>query len=258
MNNNIFQLNKKKIFVIGGSGLIGYDLCNLLSSLGGSVFNLDIKNKNNKIKFIKFDVSKRQLIEKKLKLLLKIYGIPDVFVNCSYPASKLWGKSSFSKVKQKGIYDNLNLHLNSYIWIARIVAEEMRKKKIKGSIIQLGSHYGVIGQNSDIYKGTHMHENMIYSAIKGGIINNTRQMCSHYGKYGIRVNCVCPGGIIGHVKGKKIGQHKNFIKNYSKRAPLGRLARSDEISPSIAFLASDASSYISGITLMVDGGWTAT
>ena len=136
MNSNIFKLNKKNIFVIGGSGLIGSNVCKLLNNLGGQVFNFDIKNNHQEnVKFIRFDVSKRLLIEKKLRFIFKKYGVPDVLVNCSYPTSRDWGRASFLNVKQKVIFENLNLHLNSYIWIARITAEEMRKKKIKGSII---------------------------------------------------------------------------------------------------------------------------
>ena len=254
-----FNLSKKNVFVVGGSGLIGHTLCKVLTDLEGNVFNLDILDRFNKnVKFIKFDASKRLQIEKQLNLIFKKYGTPDVLVNCSYPVSKDWRDGSFLKIKQKTIYENLNLQLNSYIWIARIFAEEMRKKKIKGSIIQLGSHYGVIGQSSNTYMGTDITENMVYNAIKGGVISNVKQMCSHYGKFGIRINCVCPGGIEGHVKGMKKGQSKKFIKNYSQRTPLGRLAKTSEIAPAIAFLASNDSSYITGITLMIDGGWTAT
>lgn len=254
-----FNLSNKRIFVVGGSGLIGFTLCNVLKELGAKVFNLDIFNKKNKnIEFVKFDVSKISKIEQNLNLLFKRFGTPDVLVNCSYPASKEWGKGSFAEIKQKTISENLDLHLNTYIWIARIVAEQMRKKKIMGNIVQLGSHYGVIGQNNQIYKGTNMNENMVYSAIKGGIISNVRQMSVYYGKYGIRVNCVCPGGIKGHVKGKKTGQPKKFVQNYSNRTPLGRLASPIEIAPAIAFLCSNEASYITGITLMIDGGWTAS
>ena len=174
--SKIFSLEYKRIFVVGGSGLIGKYVCNLLINLGAIVYNLD-KEKNRfldkKVKFIYFDVSKKKFIEKNLKEIFKKYKVPECLINCSYPVSKNWAQSSFKSVSQELISTNLNLHLNTYIWIARIVAEEMRKKKIKGSIIQFGSHYGVIGQNTDLYKGTKMRENMIYSAIKGGIISNT-------------------------------------------------------------------------------------
>jgi NAD(P)-dependent dehydrogenase (short-subunit alcohol dehydrogenase family) len=257
----IFNLENKKIYLIGGSGLIGKEVANLLGFLGAEVYNLDInrtQNNNKNIKFLKLPINKETLIEKKLKFYFKKYGAPDCMVNCSYPATKSWKNSDFKSVKKKTINENVNLHLNSYIWIARIFAEEMRKKKIKGSIIQFSSHYGVIGQNSELYKGTKFRENMIYSAIKGGIISNVKQMCSHYGKYGIRINAISPGGIRGHMKGKSKSQPASFIHKYCLRTPLKRLADAKEISPAVAFLASDLSSYITGINLMIDGGWTAT
>lgn len=261
LNMNIFKLNAKKIFVIGGSGLIGTEICNLLQSLGARVYNLDV-NKNSKlhpkINFLKFDISKDKFIERKLTSFFKIYGTPSSMINCSYPAKKSWPNSDFKFIKKKTINENINLHLNSYIWIARIFAEQMKKKKVKGSIIQFGSHYGVIGQSTELYRGTNMRENMIYSAIKGGIISHVKQMCAHYGKDGIRVNAICPGGIEGHVKGKSKTQSKKFLKRYKERTPLKRLASAEEISPAVVFLASDLSSYITGIHLMIDGGWTAT
>ena len=84
----------------------------------------------------------------------------------------------------------------------------MIKKNKKGNIIQLSSIYGVVGQNQNIYKGTKMKENMTYSLIKWGINNLSRQMASYYGKYNIRVNSLCPGGI------KVSSHHSRFIKNY--------------------------------------------
>jgi NAD(P)-dependent dehydrogenase (short-subunit alcohol dehydrogenase family) len=258
---DIFNLHNKKIFVIGGSGLIGSEICSLLKLLGAKVYNLDIlnnlKSKEN-IHYLKFDISKDKLIEQKLKIYFRTHGTPDCMINCSYPAKKSWQLSDFKSVKKNTINENVNLHLNSYIWIARIFAEEMKKKKVKGSIIQFSSHYGVIGQSTELYRGTNMKENMIYSAIKGGIISHVKQMCAHYGKDGIRVNAICPGGIKGHVKGKSKTQSEKFLKRYKARTPLKRLAFAEEISPAVAFLASDLSSYITGIHLMIDGGWTAT
>ena len=82
-------------------------------------------------------------------------------------------------------------------------------------------------------------------------------MASYYGKYNIRVNTLCPGGISGHVAGKNTKQDKNFIKNYSNKVPLKRLGKANEVALAALFLASEASSYITGTTLIVDGGITA-
>ena len=133
----------------------------------------------------------------------------------------------------------------------------MEKNSIKGSIIMFGSIYGVVGQNLNIYKDTKMTENIAYSIAKGGIVNFTRQMASYYGKKEIRINTLCPGGIKGHVAGAKKNQDKKFITNYSNQVPMGRLANKEEVASATIFLASKASSYVTGITLMVDGGWTA-
>jgi NAD(P)-dependent dehydrogenase (short-subunit alcohol dehydrogenase family) len=255
---NLFSLNEKKVFVLGGSGLIGTSICDHFVNYGAKVINLDLKkNKLAKIIFHKLDLKNERNIEKKLQKLIKKFGCPDVFINCSYPASKDWKNSSFLKVSHKLISSNLNLHLNSYIWTARIIAESMRKNKVRGSIIQFASIYGVVAQNHRVYRGTNIEENMIYSSIKGGIIMNVKQMASHYGKFGIRVNCISPGGIQGHVKNSKKKQSSKFVKNYSEINPLKRLAKVDEISPATIFLASDASSYITGINLVIDGGWTS-
>ena len=85
----------------------------------------------------------------------------------------------------------------------------------------------------------------------------TKQLASYYGQSGIRVNIICPGGIEGNVKGKKIKQPLNFMKNYSKQSPLRRLGKPEEIAPSALFLSSEASSYITGTIFLVDGGWTS-
>ena len=102
-----------------------------------------------------------------------------------------------------------------------------------------------------------MHESMIYAAIKGGITNLTRQMASYYGQFNIRVNTLVPGGLSGHVAGKSDIQNPVFVKQYSQKTPLKRLGRAEEIAPAALFLATDAASYVTGTTLMVDGGWTA-
>ncbi|MBR50907.1 MAG: hypothetical protein CMD58_00135 [Gammaproteobacteria bacterium] len=133
----------------------------------------------------------------------------------------------------------------------------MRSNEISGSIIHLGSIYGVVGQNMNIYEKTDMTENITYATIKGGLTNYTRQMASIYGPFNIRINSISPGGVEGSVAGKSDNQNIDFRNNYSKNVPMGRLSTADEIASSAVFLASDASSYVTGINLMIDGGWTA-
>ena len=258
---NIFNLNKKKIYLFGSSGLLGKEITKALLSSGAKVIGFDIKDTNKKkiknFTFNRLDLSNHYNVEKDLKFYFKKNGIPDVFINCSWPRTAKWTSLNFSKMKIDDFKENVDINLNSYIWSSRLIANEMVKKKIKGSIILLGSTYGVVGQNLNIYKGTKMRENVAYSAIKGGIINYMKQMASYYGKKGIRCNALCPGGISGHVAGLKNKQPKKFLNSYNKIVPLGRLGKPEEVAATSLFLASDASSYITGATIMVDGGWTS-
>ena len=132
----------------------------------------------------------------------------------------------------------------------------MKKEKIFGSIIQLASTYGIVGQDPELYKGTNINENAIYSAIKGGIINQTKQMAAYYGQFGIRINSISPGGIKGKIAGKKNSQSNKFIKRYSARTPLKRMGDPSDIAPAVIFLSSSASNYITGSNIVIDGGWT--
>lgn len=256
MNKNLFNLNKKIVYVLGGSGLIGLKISELLSNHNAKVINLDLNQKkiknfhDNEVLFEKFDCTDFNNSEKRISKIFKKHGYPEVFINSSYPKTKNWNSNSFERLHYTTLRKNLEIHLNSSVWITKIVAEIMKSKNIKGSIIQTGSIYGLVGQDNSIYKNTKMTENISYSVIKGGIINFTRLAASCYGKYGIRINTVCPGGV---EDGK---QEKIFLKNYKKRVPLGRLAKPKEISSVYLFLSSEGASYITGSSIVVDGGWT--
>ena len=133
----------------------------------------------------------------------------------------------------------------------------MKKNKKSGSIVLLSSIYGVVGQSFNNYKNTNMKFNMTYPIIKSGIVGFIKQSASYYGGNNIRINSLAPGAIKGHVKGTNEIQNKNFIKNFSSRVPLKRLAKVDEIVKAIEFLLSERASYISGQNILVDGGYTA-
>lgn len=256
-----FKLDDKIACVIGGVGLIGSEITRAISDAGATTLILDVdEEKGNKLAqriirsgnhavFVYFDTTDLEEISEKLNHIYRDYNKIDVFINCSYPRTEDWGESTFKQISLESFRKNVDLHMNSYAWSAREAAELMSKQNNGGSIILLGSIYGVLGQDLTVYEGTDMGENMSYAAIKGGITNLTRQMASYYGQYNIRVNTLCPGGVFDN-------QNPIFVKNYSHKTPLKRMANPEEIASTTLFLASDAASYITGSTLVVDGGWT--
>lgn len=256
---NIFDLKNKKVFIFGGAGLIGSSLSEALNNFGSELIVFDSKKNHKldtKIKYVNFDISDLDNLNKNLQSIINKFGCPDVFINCTYPKTNKWLQSSRKNIKLKTLRDNVDIHLNSYSWTAYFFCEQMRKNKIKGSIIQFSSIYGILAQNLELYKKTSITENLNYSIIKGGIVNFSRQLASVYGKYKIRVNSICPGGIEDKSISKKNLQSKIFINNYIKQCPLKKMATPEDIIGPTIFLASNASSYITGSTLMVDGGWS--
>jgi NAD(P)-dependent dehydrogenase (short-subunit alcohol dehydrogenase family) len=254
MTNTFFH---KTIFIVGGSGLIGSAVIKQLALQDCKIINLDIvKKKENLSLFYKFDLSKNN-IEKNYFKIVKKYGLPDIFINCSYPKTKDWNKSNFGNIKINSLKKNVESQIINSSYLAKNVAELNKKKKRKCSIVLLGSIYGLVGQDNSIYSGTKTKENLAYALAKGALVNLTRQMSSYYSRYGIRVNNVCPGGVYDKSISKSDKNYKKLIKNYSKRSPIGRMASPEEIADPIIFLASEQSSYITGTSLVVDGGWTS-
>jgi NAD(P)-dependent dehydrogenase (short-subunit alcohol dehydrogenase family) len=263
-----FCLDGKLAFVVGGLGLIGNEISIALASAGAKTVILDLDSEKaekfmTKMEESDYNIHFRQLDcidmerhEQNFTTLLNEFGCPNVFINCSYPRTLDWSKNTFKGVTLASFRENVDIHMNSYSWLARLAAEAMVKKDCFGSIIQLGSIYGLIGQDLNIYEGLDMNENMTYAVIKGGITNLTRLMASYYGKFNIRVNTLVPGGLSGHVAGKSDSQLPKFVDKYSKKTPLKRLGRPEEIASTALFLASDAASYITGATIVVDGGYT--
>lgn len=254
------SLNNKVAYVTGALGLIGTEISRAFASAGAETVLLDIDNNKGRslekelkesgyrAHFEYFDVTDLQNTKSSMERFLEAYGRVDVWVNCAYPRTADWG----NKVEDLSLDSwrkNIDMHLNSYSWLSREVALIMKKQK-SGSIINMGSTYGVVGSDFTIYEGTEMTMPMAYAAAKGGIINLTRYLASYFGRYNIRVNSVCPGGIFDN-------QDPIFVKNYENKTPLKRMGRPDEIASVVLFLASDAASYMTGEIVMVDGGWTA-
>ncbi|MFN0056665.1 MAG: SDR family oxidoreductase [Planctomycetales bacterium] len=120
----------------------------------------------------------------------------------------------------------------------------------RGSIINISSIYGVVSNDPNLYAGTDMKQPATYNFVKAGMINFTRYLACYYGKQGVRANCISPGGYFDN-------QPQPFVENYNQRVPVGRMLNNEDIKGAVVFLASDASEYVTGHNLLVDGGWTA-
>ncbi len=132
----------------------------------------------------------------------------------------------------------------------QVFAEQMITQGRGGSIVNISSILGMVGPKFPIYEGLEMTSPPDYSFAKGGIINFTRYLATYYAQYGIRVNCISPGGYYGE-------QPEEFVRNYERHTPLGRMAVWNDLKGAAVFLASDAAQYVTGQNLAVDGGWTA-
>lgn len=256
-----FLLTEKIAFVTGGAGLIGAEISKALASAKAKTIILDIEeNKGSELadelcrhggmaSFEYFDITDLEQSDKTLDKLCDKYGSIDVWVNSAYPRTQDW-TDKIEVITLESWRKNVDMHLNGYSWISRKVALTMRDKRIRGSIINMSSIYGIAGPDFTVYDGTEMSSPMAYSAIKGGITNLTRFLASNFGKDNIRLNTICPGGIFDN-------QNPLFVENYSRKTPLKRMAKPEEIASVVLFLASEAASYITGATIAVDGGWTA-
>ena len=118
-----------------------------------------------------------------------------------------------------------------------------------GAIINVSSIYGVVANDPSLYEDTEMVQPPSYNFVKAGMINFTRYIANFYGRQGVRANCISPGGYF-------TGQPDAFVKSYNKRVPMGRMMDNDDLKGAVVFLSSDASAYVTGHNLMVDGGFT--
>ena len=243
------RVKGKVIIVSGGSGLLGKPMVNHLTENGAIVINaeLNIETNLNEGHF-HCDITSEQSVNLLIDSVIEKYGKIDGLVNNAYPRTKDWG-TKFEDIPLDSWKENVDMQLNSVFMICQKVLRQMKIQQ-SGSIVNIASIYGVVGNDFTIYEGYGGTSPAAYSAIKGGIINFTRYLASYYGKDNIRVNCVSPGGIIDN-------QNPSFIEKYEHKSPLKRMGKPEEIAPAITFLLSDEASFITGHNLMVDGGWTA-
>jgi len=252
-----FDLTGQTAVVVGGAGLIGRPVSRGLAEHGATVVIADLDDERGETVaesigedawFERVDVTDENDVERLVETVVEESGSLDILVNTAYPRNENYGQS-YEQLTLADWRENVDLHLNSYFYVAYLASLVMSKQPSGGSIINLGSIYGVQAPDFDIYDGLDLTSPVEYAAIKGAILNLSRYMASYLGEEGVRVNTVSPGGIIND-------QASPFVERYESRPPIERMGRPEDIVGAVVYLASDAASYVTGHNLVVDGGWT--
>lgn len=265
-----FSLRGKKAIVTGGAGILGRHFCKGLADAGADVALVDINieeaekvashlniKSQGKVKAFYCDLKKETSVGKMVQAVVEEFGEINILHNNAA------GKSSdleaffenFEEYSLEQWKEIMSTNLDGMFLVAKYVGKQMKKQGKGGSIIQTSSIYGVLGPDNRIYEGSYYLDRQIntpaiYSASKAGVVGLTRYLATYWAKDGIRVNTITPGGV-------ESGQNDTFKKNYSDRIPLGRMARADEMVGALIYLASDASSYVTGHNIRIDGGLSA-
>lgn len=263
-----FSLKNKTAIVTGACGLIGQKHCEALAQAGANVVVADINlsaceklsnQLNGNSMPISFDVSDEKSVKKACEKICSQYSTIDILVNNAAindmfenPALAA-EQSKFENYPVEMFRKSLEVNITGVFLCSQVFGSIMAKQG-KGSIINVASTYGMVGPDQSIYindKGEQVfYKSAAYPATKGAVINFTRFLAAYWGNKGVRVNTLSPGGV-------ENGQDSWFIHNYSSKTALGRMAQPDDYMGALIFLASDASAYMTGANLVVDGGWTA-
>lgn len=263
----LFSLKNKVAIVTGALGLIGKEHCNALSEAGANVIVADLDEANceefTKTLFtesicVSLDVTKKDSIYNLRDMVLKKFGHIDILVNNAAindmfeDPKAATEQSKFENYPLELWQKSIDVNLTGVFLCSQILGTEMAKQK-SGSIINIASTYGITAPDQSLYikkDGTQsFFKPPAYSATKGAVIMFTRYLAAYWGKDGVRVNTLTPGGVENN-------QDEFFIEKYSSKTPLGRMAKPTDYKGALIFLASDASSYMTGANLVVDGGWT--
>lgn len=266
---NYFDVKNKVIIIIGGTGLLGTQYTNFLSSLGSNIVIADLdENKCNSLASIvknefgtdplsvRTDITHEEDILNLFKMTIEKYAKIDVLINNAQIKPEGF-YASFENHTKETVMKVLDGNLGAVIVSCREVCKQFLKQGY-GNIINISSTYGNVGADQRLYDGVaniyfpgeRFSSPVTYGVTKAGILNLTRYLASYYREKNIRVNTLTPGGVFDN--------HDDvFLKNYTYRTILGRMAEKNEYNAAILFLVSDASSYMTGSNLIIDGGWTS-
>ena len=264
----LFSLKGRVAIVTGALGLIGRNHCKALSEAGANVIVCDldeIKCKEfaltlaEKSLGVGVDITKKESILNLKNEIIKKFSKVDILVNNAALNDSFENpqaaaeQSMFENYPLELWQKSLDVNVTGMFLCSQIIGTMMAERG-SGSIINIASTYGISAPDQSIYKNDKgeqtFYKSASYPVAKGAVIMFTKFLAAYWGEKGVRVNTLSPGGVENN-------QEDFFVRNYSAKTPLGRMARPTDYRGALVFLASDASNYMIGANLVVDGGWTA-
>lgn len=256
-----FGLQGKVVVLTGAAGIIGREVVREFLDAGARVCAVDrdgqlqqkLGPESESLMHCEADVASRDALLAVRSRVEGRWGTADVLLNNAATKSPNFFEP-FETFPLEDWEQVLSVNLTGAMLAAQVFGAPMAQRG-RGSIVNTLSIYGIVGPDQRIYEGSlylgrPINTPAIYSASKAGLWGLTKYLATYWGASGVRVNAVTPGGVAS-------GQNDVFMRNYASRAPLGRMAQASDIAHAMRFLASDASKYVTGHNLVVDGGWTA-
>ena len=271
MGRDLFSVESKVVAVTGGVGQLGSQFARTLLERGAAVALMDLPERiagardilgelagSDRLVCIEADVTKRDSLEAALAQVEHRFGVPDGLVNSaaidSPPSGSGDDNPPFEAYPESAWDLVMDVNVKGVFLSSQVFGSAMAAAG-RGSIINISSIYGLVSPDQRVYEyrrrqGVDFYKPVAYSVSKSALLNLTRYLATYWAGSGVRVNTLTFGGVFN-------GQDEEFLAEYTHRAPMGRMARPDEYDGAIVFLLSDASSYMTGSNMVIDGGWTS-
>lgn len=272
--HDMFSVEGRIILITGGLGQIGAEFVREFHDRGARVAVASRSADDARLRAlfpgaaesdrlfsVVMDITSKTSVTDAIAAVERHWGVPDVLINNAgldtQPSAPPEVSGPFEDFPVEVFREVVDVNLVGTFLVTQAVGARMRAVGKRGSIINVGSIYGMVSPVQDIYAykaeqtGVPFIKPVAYAAAKSGVYNLTRYCATYWGREGIRVNTLTPSGV------RRDSQDAQFQENYIARMPIGRMAEADEFNGAVVFLASDASSYMTGSNLVIDGGWTA-
>lgn len=262
-----YDLTGRVAVLSGATGFIGPSYARALSECGANVVLIDVDDEKcqelqqelqaaygTRPMALAIDITQKEQVDQCVSRVLQEYGRLDILINNAayHQLEHMAGgnEATLEKFPLSTWERTIDVNLTGALICSQATGSVMMTQESGGVILNVSSVYGVVAADQRIYGDSGLNSNVAYAVTKGGLLNLTRYMASYWQGRNIRVNSISPGGVYNN-------QDPQFLENYNYRTMLGRMADLDDLTAAVLYLVSDASKFVTGFNLIVDGGWTA-